>query len=187
MNWRRLLNKKPDLGAESFPIFNISVTKIVQKDTSRVFMMPSPDAMNFIATVNGGLIYLSSPYSSGGIAAGDHENPSPVGRCMAGAVTSSSPRHSSDQWVQQTRRMFFILMNMGVTIVSPTVSGIGMYPFGGEENHDWWVNRDLKLLRKCDCVAVLVLDGWEKSSGVQQEVELATILGKPIYLIRETQ
>ena len=165
MNWRRLLNREPDLRAESFPIFNISVTKIVQKDASRVFMMPSPDTMNFIATVGDGLIYLSSPYSSGGTVGGDEL----VDR------------------VESTKKMLFTLMNMGVAAFSPIVSGTGMTPYGEDKEHSWWMHWDLKLLRKCDCVAVLVLDGWEMSSGVRQEIELATILGKPIYLVREIQ
>jgi hypothetical protein len=163
VNWRRLANRKIDLSREPFPAFEISVTKVAQRDTSRVFMMPSPGAMSFIATVGDGLIYLSSPYSSGGM----------VGDQMA-----------LDR-VEQTRAMLFVLMNMGATVISTIVSGSGMSPYGSQESHDWWMHRDLKLLRKCDCVAVLTLDGWEDSPGVQEEVELAIILQKPVYLIKE--
>jgi nucleoside 2-deoxyribosyltransferase len=60
-----------------------------------------------------------------------------------------------------------------------------MLPYGGNQSHDWWLRFDRKLLRKCDCIAVLAVEGWQDSPGVQEEIELALVLGKPVYLIRE--
>jgi hypothetical protein len=35
-------------------------------------------------------------------------------------------------------------------------------------------------LRRCDEVVVLMLDGWERSEGVQAEIRIAEALGKPV-------
>lgn len=163
MNWRKLINKTPSFTEKSFPLFSIAVTKIVQKDSSSEFIMPSASTMSFIGTVGEGLVYLSSPYTSGGTAS-DYE---------------------AYARVDGVRSMLFILMNMGVTVVSPIVAGAGMLPYGENQSHDWWMRFDRKLLRKCDCIAVLAVEGWQDSPGVQEEIELALVLGKPVYLIRE--
>jgi len=163
MNWRRLMNKPTDFSKQGYPVFEISVTPVLASDSSSEFMMPSPDAMNFIATVGDDLIYLSSPYTSGGTIDGDE------------AINR----------VKSTKKMLFTLMNMGVTVFSPIVSGTGLFPYGEDKDHSWWMHWDLKMLRKCDGVAVLALPDWEKSLGIQMELELATILQKPIYIIEE--
>ena len=50
---------------------------------------------------------------------------------------------------------------------------------------DWafWQRLDCELLRRCDEVVVLMLDGWESSAGVQAEVRLAGELGKPVRYV----
>ena len=42
-----------------------------------------------------------------------------------------------------------------------------------------FVERDLEIVRRCD--AVLMLPGWEKSSGAQRERDAATEAGLPIF------
>jgi len=51
-----------------------------------------------------------------------------------------------------------------------------------EFNHTWdaWEDFDKNLLERCDGLLVLMLDGWEKSVGVNSEIEYARELGLPI-------
>jgi hypothetical protein len=79
----------------------------------------------------------------------------------------------------------FTLMNMGIAVFSPIVSGTGLFPYGEDKEHSWWMHWDLKMLRKCDRIAVLALPDWQDSLGIQMELELATILQKPIFIIKE--
>lgn len=43
-----------------------------------------------------------------------------------------------------------------------------------------WREFDIEMLRKCDSMIVLKLDGWEKSNGVKAEVAEAIALSIPI-------
>jgi hypothetical protein len=38
---------------------------------------------------------------------------------------------------------------------------------------DWWLKQDFAVLKHCDEVQVLKLKGWDKSYGVQKEIEFA--------------
>ena len=163
MNWRRLMNKPTDFSKQGYPVFDISCTPVITESSSAKFMAPSPDAMNFIATGGDDLIYLSSPYTSGGTVDGDE------------AINR----------VESTKKMLFTLMNMGIAVFSPIVSGTGINPYGEDKEHSWWMHWDLKMLRKCDRIAVLALPDWQDSLGIQMELELATILQKPIFIIKE--
>jgi len=48
--------------------------------------------------------------------------------------------------------------------------------------HSWeaWEAYDKNFLERCDGLLVLMLDGWEKSVGVQSEIDYARELGIPI-------
>jgi len=55
---------------------------------------------------------------------------------------------------------------------------------------DWafWCEFDKSFVERCDGgLIVLMLDGWEKSTGVTAEIEFATQLGKPIYYATKEQ
>ena len=48
---------------------------------------------------------------------------------------------------------------------------------------DWkyWADFDREILtRLCDSITVLMLDGWETSTGVQAEIKIMQELGRPI-------
>ena len=44
------------------------------------------------------------------------------------------------------------------------------------KSHDFWLSRDFQIIKLCDEMHVLCLDGWEESFGVQEEIKLATKL-----------
>jgi hypothetical protein len=51
-----------------------------------------------------------------------------------------------------------------------------------EFQHTWdaWETFDKNLLERCDGLLVLMLDGWERSVGVQSEIDYARELNMPI-------
>ena len=49
----------------------------------------------------------------------------------------------------------------------------------------FWGQYNYVMIRKCDELYVLMLDGWKESIGVQQEIQIAETLGKPIQYIAE--
>ena len=51
--------------------------------------------------------------------------------------------------------------------------------FQGAADDAVWLNGDLELLRRCD--AVLLVEGWERSSGAQHERILAQELDLPVF------
>ena len=46
-----------------------------------------------------------------------------------------------------------------------------------------WLEGDLEMLRRCD--AVLVVPGWEKSSGTRAEIAEANACGIPVFYALE--
>lgn len=51
--------------------------------------------------------------------------------------------------------------------------------FGGACDDATWLAGDLELLRRCD--AVLLVPGWEESSGTIAEIEFARQHGIPVF------
>lgn len=53
---------------------------------------------------------------------------------------------------------------------------------------DWqfWRRHDVEMLRRCDEVWVLMLQGWRESEGVKEEVRIATMLGLPVEYLQVT-
>ncbi len=47
----------------------------------------------------------------------------------------------------------------------------------------FWMSMDLPLLRACDRVKVLKLDGWDISAGIRGEIEEARAVGIPVTYI----
>ena len=46
--------------------------------------------------------------------------------------------------------------------------------------HDFWMALDLPVLRRCDKVRVLCLEGWQYSKGVAEEIKEAQAYGIPV-------
>ena len=51
--------------------------------------------------------------------------------------------------------------------------------FDGQLTAEFWLAGTLELLRRCD--ALVLVDGWEKSSGTRAEVNEAARLGLPVF------
>lgn len=51
--------------------------------------------------------------------------------------------------------------------------------FEGECPDEVWLEGDLELMRRCD--AVLLVEGWQRSSGTLAEIDAAEAVGLPVF------
>ncbi len=74
-----------------------------------------------------------------------------------------------------------VLMQQGEVIFSPLSHS---YPIAQAINAptlwDFWKPQDEAILRRCTKLYVLCIDGWLRSVGVREEVEIAHEMGIPI-------
>lgn len=105
------------------------------------------------------MIYLASPYS--------HDDTNVV-----------------EERVLTVCRVSAMLMSRGVQLFSPIVH---THPIAmaGEMPTDWrfWEKFDRWFVENCDELWVLMLDGWEVSSGVTAEIAIAREIGKPVLYV----
>ena len=104
-------------------------------------------------------IYLASPYS----------HPEPEMRVLR---------------FNEACRVAGLLMKEGHTVFSPIAHSHAIeQTFDSIEPGPFWMKQDIPILRHADAVYVLMLDGWDKSKGVAQEVELAKQAMIPVEYI----
>jgi len=79
------------------------------------------------------------------------------------------------------------LMQSGIAVFSPLSHSVPIAEFVGEveSDHDFWLNQDLPILRRCDELLIVGLDGWTESKGVRKEMFEVLRLRKPITQIGE--
>lgn len=76
------------------------------------------------------------------------------------------------------------LMRKGIYIFSPIahthpIALAGDLPRGWE----YWKTYDEVMIRACDELWIVTLDGWEESQGIKGEIEIAQSLGKVIKYV----
>lgn len=106
------------------------------------------------------LTYLASPYS--------HDDP---------AVR--------ERRFQEVCRVAAQMMAAGEIVFCPIAHSHPIDVIGGSlpQTTEFWMGQDLPILRKCDRVKVLMLDGWQSSKGVAAEVKAAEAVGIPVEFI----
>jgi nucleoside 2-deoxyribosyltransferase len=109
-------------------------------------------------TQNQNLIYLASPYS--------HPDP---------AVREERFRQACIATVK--------LMQLGLAVFSPISHSHPLTEHGLPGDWSFWQRCDRAFLERCDEVVVLMLDGWEASLGVAEEIRLAEEWGKPVRFV----
>ena len=78
------------------------------------------------------------------------------------------------------------LMSAGVVVFSPLSHSVSIAEHGDlGEDHCFWMSMDIPILRRCDELLILGIDGWTESKGVRREMFEALRLRKPITVIDE--
>lgn len=109
----------------------------------------------------GKLYYLASPYS--------HED----GRVRY--------RRSEDAALAVAR-----LLKKGYWVFGPICHSCWPDSYFEDGEYDW-MPLDLEILKRCDGLIVLKLEGWEKSKGVGMEIDFAARMGMPIEFMTEKE
>lgn len=105
------------------------------------------------------LIYLASPYS----------HPDPAVR---------------EGRFHEACKMAAVLMREGYLVFSPIAHSHPLAAgWGLPLVFDYWEAFDRRMIAACDELHVLQLPGWQESTGVQAEMEIAFELGKPVIYI----
>ena len=76
------------------------------------------------------------------------------------------------------------LMREGRIIFSPISHTHPIALHGLPKDWNYWQKYDLIFIRLCSKMIVLMLDGWQQSIGVQNEIKIAKELSKPIEYMK---
>ena len=102
------------------------------------------------------------------------------------APYSANDRKIEKKRFKQTCQVAAKLMANGIAIFSPLANSIPVVELGGLKiDHAEFMRFDNIILRRCDELLVLALDGWRESKGVQEEINEAIGLRKPVLIVHE--
>ena len=108
------------------------------------------------ALVDGGLVYLASPYS----------DPSPEVR---------------EHRFKEACKAAAMLMSHGINIFSPIAHTHPIAEFGLPKDWEFWEAFDRLYLEASKGMIVLNLPGYLESKGVQAEIGIMKEMGKPVW------
>lgn len=104
------------------------------------------------------------------------------------AIPIKHPDPLIESWrVQVATRAAASLHDAGIPVFSPATHGYGFAKLSStRQGWDYWSKIDLPiLLNCCSILAILELDGWKESEGVNSEILEASLLGRiPIAYIK---
>ena len=100
----------------------------------------------------------------------------------------ASPYSHHDKQIQEWRfqaacQQAALMMQSGKLVFSPIAHTHPIAAFGLPGDWAFWQAYDRAMLERCDELAVLQLDGWEESIGVQAEIAIAKELNLPVRFI----
>ena len=81
---------------------------------------------------------------------------------------------------REVNRAAAALMRAGHCVFSPISHGHPICQYGVPGDWTRWESLDQRMLRQCEEVVVLTLDGWKESRGVQAELAIAAALDLPV-------
>lgn len=81
-----------------------------------------------------------------------------------------------EQNIRRAEELSLEVWRMGVAAICPHTN---TRFFQGAAEDKVWLEGDLEILKRCD--ALILVPGWENSSGTQAEVAQAKASGQPIF------
>jgi len=85
---------------------------------------------------------------------------------------------------QLANRIASILMQEGRFIYSPISHSHPIALYGLPKGWDFWQKYDIAFLHLCKKMIIVMLDGWEESVGIKNEIEIMQQMNKPIEYLR---
>lgn len=107
---------------------------------------------------------------------------------IASPFTDDSDKKSEIEFQRYdaAKQMCSLLMMGGLDIFSPIVYGYHIYldnqHIGGDALY--WQTFNSWILDRCPYLLMLMMEGWDKSEGVQAEFTQAWEMGKPCFNVR---
>ncbi len=98
---------------------------------------------------------------------------------IATPYTHPDPCVRADRF-EAVNRAAAALMRAGHCVFSPISHSHPISQHGVPGDWTRWELLDRRMLRQCEEVVVLTLDGWEASKGVQAELAIAAALNLPV-------
>ena len=97
------------------------------------------------------------------------------------------PHGHNAAWVDACR-IALTLMKYRINVFSPIAHAHSLAANGDlseteRNNHAFWMPNDLMILERSCGVLVAQMDGWDQSKGVGMEIDHATELDLPVYLL----
>lgn len=105
----------------------------------------------------------------------------------------ASPYSHADLFVREARylaacKATLRLMLAGQRVYSPIVHNHQLARLGRlPKDFGWWEAYDLDMLRRCDRLVVLKIDGWQISAGVRAEIKFAESINMPVEYLDESK
>lgn len=93
----------------------------------------------------------------------------------------AGPYRGKSAWAveQNIRRAEELAFQVAEAGAMPLCPHANTRNFNGTLTDEFWIEGTLELLRRCD--AVILVKGWEKSSGTRGEIEEAKKLDLPLF------
>jgi len=87
--------------------------------------------------------------------------------------------HDPENILEINSQAMTYLLKQGFYVFSPILH---TYIISEASNQHWfWMNQDFTILKRCDALIILDIEGWESSQGVQEEIALAQVRNMPVY------
>ena len=104
--------------------------------------------------------------------------------CYLATTYRQFPR-GPDMAAIEAARLVVKLHNLGVITYSPIVHGHQLTVHGKIRTDDYtlWREMNLAMLKRMDALIVAMMEGWERSEGIADEVSFAKAERKPVFYL----
>ena len=77
------------------------------------------------------------------------------------------------------------LMEYGHQVFCPIAHSHPIEVYGMKEIHsgEFWLKQDFAILKHVDAIYVYLMEGWEKSKGIREEINFCIAHGIPIFFL----